>query len=126
MVENPGEGIDTVQSSITYTLTADVENLTLTGAASIDGTGNELDNAITGNDAANTLLGLAGNDVLDGGKGADTLIGGVGNDTYGVDNAGDQVVENEGEGNDTVRSSITYRLGAHLENLGKRSINPTC
>ncbi|AJE21032.1 Rhizobiocin/RTX toxin and hemolysin-type calcium binding protein [Azotobacter chroococcum NCIMB 8003] len=117
VVENPGEGIDTVQSSITYTLTADVENLTLTGAASIDGTGNELDNAITGNDAANTLLGLAGNDVLDGGKGADTLIGGVGNDTYGVDNAGDQVVENEGEGNDTVRSSITYRLGAHLENL---------
>ncbi|QQE91071.1 VCBS domain-containing protein [Azotobacter chroococcum] len=117
VLESPGEGVDSVQSSIAYSLTAEVENLTLTGAASIDGTGNELGNAITGNDGANTLHGLAGNDVLDGGKGADTLIGGVGNDTYGVDNAGDLVVENEREGNDTVRSSISYQLGAHLENL---------
>ncbi|AYC32737.1 hypothetical protein D3880_10210 [Pseudomonas cavernae] len=117
VVENPSEGIDSVQSSIAYTLGNDVEHLTLTGTASIDGTGNELDNVIAGNGAANTLLGLAGNDVLDGGTGADTLIGGVGNDTYVVDNSGDQVVESEGEGNDTVSSSISYNLGASLESL---------
>ncbi|WP_349617383.1 calcium-binding protein [Azotobacter salinestris] len=115
--ENAGEGTDTVQSSITYTLTANVENLTLTGTAAIDGTGNELNNVITGNVAANTLYGLEGNDTLDGKAGADTLIGGVGNDTYVVDNAGDAVLENAGEGTDTVQSSITYTLVANVENL---------
>ncbi|WP_455232985.1 VCBS domain-containing protein [Geopseudomonas aromaticivorans] len=115
--EDAGEGTDTVQSSITYTLTANVENLTLTGTAAIDGTGNELNNAITGNVAANTLYGLEGDDTLDGKAGADTLIGGVGNDTYVLDNAGDAVIENAGEGTDTVQSSITYTLVANVENL---------
>jgi len=55
--------------------------------------------------------------VLDGGLGADTLIGGAGDDTYVVDNAGDVVTENASEGIDLVQSSITYTLGANLENL---------
>jgi VCBS repeat-containing protein len=117
VVENAAEGIDTVKSSIIYTLTDNAENLTLTGAATIDGTGNVLDNVITGNDANNTLTGLEGNDTLDGRGGADTLIGGTGNDIYVVDNAGDAVTENAGEGTDTVQSGIDYTLGGNVENL---------
>ena len=88
-----GEGTDTVQSSLSYTLGADVENLTLTGVASLYGVGNSDGNVLTGNGAANFLVGLAGNDTLDGGAGADGMMGGTGNDMYVVDSAGDFVVE---------------------------------
>ena len=128
VTEAAAAGIDTVQSSITYTLGANLENLTLTGAAAINGTGNSLDNIITGNTANNILSGGDGNDILNGGAGADILIGGLGNDTYVVDNAGDAVIENAGAGTDTVQSSITYTLGANLENLiltGGAAINGT-
>ncbi len=126
VIENPGEGTDTVQSSIGYSLGANVENLTLTGSAAINGVGNELNNVLVGNSATNTLTGGDGNDTLNGGVGADTLIGGTGNDVYVVDNASDVVVENLGEGTDTVQSSISYTLGANLENLtltGSSAIN---
>ncbi|WP_460844414.1 beta strand repeat-containing protein, partial [Noviherbaspirillum agri] len=117
VIENSGEGTDLVQSSITYTLTDNVENLTLTGTAGLEGTGNTLDNVIAGNSGNNTLRGLEGNDTLDGGSGADILIGGVGDDTYVVDDAGDVVIESANEGSDTVRSSINYTLGENVENL---------
>jgi Ca2+-binding RTX toxin-like protein len=76
IVENSGEGTDTANSSATFTLASHVENLVLTGSSAINGTGNDLANAITGNGGAN---------ILDGGIGADTLAGGAGNDTYIVD-----------------------------------------
>ncbi len=126
VAENSGEGVDTVLSSIDYTLAANVEILILTGTTAINGDGNADDNVITGNAANNRLTGLAGNDTLnggagddtlDGGAGTDTLIGGLGDDTYLIDNVGDIVTENGGEGIDTVRSSVDYLLGANVENL---------
>jgi len=74
-------GDDRVQSSVSLSLTSFVEQLTLTGSASINGTGNALDNVINGNNGANNLGGLSGNDTLRGGAGADALHGGTGNDT---------------------------------------------
>ncbi len=96
---------------------ANLENLTLTGKASVDGTGNALDNVLTGNGGANTLTGGDGNDTLDGGKGADDMAGGEGDDSYVVDNAGDVIQELTGQGTDTVESSINFTLGANVENL---------
>ncbi|MGH7461943.1 MAG: calcium-binding protein, partial [Longimicrobiales bacterium] len=107
VVENAAEGVDSIRASVSYTLSANVENLTLTGNA-IAATGNEWDNTVIGNAQAN---------LLDGAAGADVMIGGQGDDTYAVDQAGDVVVEADGEGDDTVVSAIDYTLGANLENL---------
>ncbi|HSH85893.1 MAG: type I secretion C-terminal target domain-containing protein, partial [Methylophilus sp.] len=75
-------GIDTVKSSINYTLTDYVENLVLTGSVNINGNGNNLDNIITGNIGNNSLNGAMGKDTLIGGAGNDTLTGGLGADTF--------------------------------------------
>ncbi len=128
LTELAGEGTDTVQSAITYTIDTNIENLVLTGTVAINGTGNTLNNVITGNSAANTLNSGTGDDTLNGGAGVDTLIGGAGNDSYTVDNVGDSVVEAAGEGVDTVSSSVTYTLSADVEKLtltGTTAINAT-
>ena len=117
VVELADEGLDLVKSTVTHTLFAEVENLTLTGTLAINGAGNALGNVIIGNAATNTLTGDAGNDALNGGAGADTLLGGTGDDFYTVDNAVDVVVELDGEGVDTVNSSLNYTLTGHVENL---------
>ena len=74
VTENSGEGTDTVLSSVGHTLSDHVENLVLTGKAAIDGTGNDLDNALTGNIGSNRLNGGLGSDTLTGGKGFDTFV----------------------------------------------------
>jgi Ca2+-binding RTX toxin-like protein len=132
IIENAGEGTDTVSSSVTFSLSAlvNIENLTLTGTAAINGTGNTANNVITGNSGNNSLNGGSGNDKLTGGAGNDTLIGGLGNDTYTVDSTTDTIVENTGEGTDTVSSSVTFSLAAlvNVENLtltGTAAINGT-
>jgi Ca2+-binding RTX toxin-like protein len=80
VVEKANEGIDTVISTVTFTLKSNVENLTLAGSDNINGTGNELDNVIAGNDGNNSINANAGNDTLLGGAGDDILRGGLGND----------------------------------------------
>jgi trimeric autotransporter adhesin len=117
VTEIAGEGVDQVNSSVTYTLAGNVENLTLTGTSAINGTGNAIDNVLIGNSANNTLTGGAGNDTLDGGSGNDTMVGGAGDDTYVVNVTTDVVTEAASEGVDTVRSSVTLTLANNVENL---------
>ncbi len=102
--------IDTVQSSVSYALGANLETLTLTGAAVINGTGNALNNTLAGNSAAN---------ILNGGIGNDTMVGGLGNDIYVRDSASEVITETSALVTeiDTVQSSLTYTLGTNLENL---------
>ena len=120
------EGIDTVRVDFTYTLGDNVERLIMTGSADLDATGNTLDNVLTANGGVNILSGLGGNDTLIGGGGADTIIGGEGADSmaggagadrYSVDNLGDKVIEISSPQIDTVVSSVSFSLGAYVENL---------
>lgn len=105
--EYEGDGIDTVNSSVNYSLSNNVENLILTGLSLI-GSGNELDNILRGN---------AGNNILDGGSGLDVMFGEAGDDVYIVDNQGDVVIEGEGAGTDTVHAMVSFTLNDNLENL---------
>jgi Ca2+-binding RTX toxin-like protein len=134
VTENAGEGTDTINSSVTRTLGSNFENLILTGASAINGTGNAAANLLRGNAANNTLTGGAGIDVLEGGAGADTLsdsagsnngyltggagtdtltggsgrelyIGGTGNDTISTGNGADIIAFNFGDGRDAVNPS---------------------
>ncbi|HEU0116014.1 MAG TPA: hypothetical protein VFQ80_15110, partial [Thermomicrobiales bacterium] len=107
-LENPGEGNDTVFSTVDFRLSANVDNLIMQGGADLQGYGNALVNAIFGN---------SGNNILDGGAGADAMTGGLGNDVYFVDNISDQTIESAGQGNDIVFSTVDFRLAANVENL---------
>ncbi|MBK9021009.1 MAG: putative Ig domain-containing protein [Sulfuritalea sp.] len=120
IIESPDEGVDRVQSIVSWTLGANLEHLQLVGNLNVSGIGNQLDNRIIGN---------AGNNTLDGAAGTDTLAGGLGNDTYFVDNAADHVIENADEGIDLVRSAtVSVILAVNVENLaltGTASIDGT-
>ncbi len=108
ITEAAGAGTDVVEASVSYTLSANVENAVLTGTASINVTGNASNNTLTGNSGANRI---------DGAAGADAMTGGIGNDVYVVDSTGDVVSEAAAGGTDTVESTVTYSLATNVENL---------
>ena len=105
---------DTLVSSESIKLPRDYKNLSLTGSAAINGTGNSRDNTLTGNGADNKL---------NGGAGADTMIGAAGDDKYVVERLGDVVREAPGDGVDTVYASVTYSLPANVDNLVLGGVN---
>jgi Ca2+-binding RTX toxin-like protein len=122
------DGLDTVYTSVSYTLSAFVESLIASGSDAISLTGNGLNNTIIGNGANNALNGGGGDDVLSGGGGADFMDGGAGNDVYYIDDAGDRVTD--GSGVDTVYLSVSYdlaRLGSieNITGVGTASITLT-
>ncbi len=102
--------------------------LTWSGTGGVTLRGEDGDDQLQGGSGNDLLIGGAGNDLLDGGAGVDTLVGGTGDDTYVVDSLKDVIVENSDEGTDTVRASLSWTLGANLENLkltGTAAINGT-
>ena len=135
VVERAGEGFDMIDTSISYTLSTNVEALRLMGIqGAVDAHGNAGNNFLNavwvdvapaagtqirlyGEGGDDNLLGSRYGDLLDGGTGADKMTGGNGNDTYVVDNAGDVAIEQAGQGFDTVDTSVSYTLGANVEAL---------
>jgi Ca2+-binding RTX toxin-like protein len=145
IIEDVGAGIDTVWTSVSLTLAANVENAYLVGA--INGTGNDGNNIIMGYGAGNNIInGLGGNDTLSGGDGNDNLNGGTGNDylqggigndtldgssdsigldifaggagddTYSVYNSNTVIIEDAAAGNDTVWTAVNFTLATNVEN----------
>ncbi|WP_338846902.1 hypothetical protein V8J88_24440 [Massilia sp. W12] len=106
--ENSGAGTDTLLTHAHYTMPQHIENLQMQGSLPLIAYGNTLANNIQGNSA---------NNLLDGGAGADTLQGGGGNDTYLIENRGDQVLENPGQGIDLVYSRLSWNMSNEVEFL---------
>jgi len=141
IVEFPGQGDDSIHSSVSYTLAPGVSVETMTtmyeaGTAAIEFTGNSFGQSIYGNDGANRLngdggsdylVGLGGNDFLNGGSGLDYLRGGTGDDLYLIDHLGDVILESAGQGDDRVASSSNYILaaGVEVETIGTMNADST-
>ena len=108
ITESGGQGTDVVRTSVSYVLTegADVETLETSDP---NGTA---DFFLLGNASGNQIIGNNGDNRLNGQGGVDQMIGRGGNDTYVVDNANDAVIENGGQGNDTVFVNVSWTLTA--------------
>ena len=117
VTEGVNQGIDTIQSRVTYTLPVNTENLTLTGYLNVNAIGNSLNNVLTGN---------SGNNRLDGGTGTDTLSGGAGDDWYVIEHSygADTILEAPDEGIDWVewRNGSDYTLPENVEHVTTQQI----
>lgn len=100
IVENPGEGVDTIVTPCTTTMPVNVENIKLNGSGYAAVVGNASDNSIIGNYQPNALVGGAGADTIDGGMGADTLDGGAGRDVL-IGGAGNDIFRFTAPGDST-------------------------
>ncbi|MFM9109354.1 MAG: hypothetical protein ACKOPN_01905 [Prochlorococcaceae cyanobacterium] len=118
ITELAGQGVDRVQSSVSVTLAANVEDLELTGTAAINGTGNGLANRLSGNGARN---------VLDGGAGLDLLLGGEGGDVYMVlatsDHTAAEITDTGLTGTDELRfAATTGTLSLYADDTGLEQV----
>ena len=111
ITELAGGGLDTVLTSVSFTLASQVERLATSAPGSSAGL------SLTGNALANEISGNAGANLIDGGAGADLMSGAGGDDIYFVDNAGDIVSEGPGAGYDTVFSTVSYTISSLVERL---------
>lgn len=121
VTESSAEGTDLVESSVSYTLSANVENLRLDGSSDLDGTGSSDNNFIRGNSGINTLTGNAGDDILFGFGGNDTINGGTGADSLFGDAGNDTI--NGGLGNDILRGGAGRDTFVLSSNFGDDTIN---
>jgi Ca2+-binding RTX toxin-like protein len=124
-IEEPGEGIDTVEASLSWELADNLENLRLVGSNAVEGVGNALDNQILGNVDYNRLRGGEGNDTLDGASGNDTMDGGFGDDVYYVDNASDVVSEQSNEAQALPSRSAAFLARAWSDEGGREPPDPS-
>lgn len=124
ITEVAGGGTDEIRSTVTWTLAAQVENLTLQGTAAINGTGNANANVIRGNSAANTISALNGDDTVSGGGGADTLDGGAGTDTvdYAYDGGSTGVVVNLSSTSRTTAGGEVIAAGRGRDSSGATDV----
>jgi Ca2+-binding RTX toxin-like protein len=106
VVEQANAGTDSVSAKVSFTLSDNVENLSLIGPGTLEAHGNAL---------ANNIYGNAWNNLLDGGGGADFMAGGAGDDAYFVDDANDIIWEAPGAGGDTAVSTVSFKLNAGSE-----------
>lgn len=107
--ELDNNGTDTVlirSALLTYTLGSYIENLEYVGVSDFSGHGNNLNNLLVGGSGNDRFVGDVGNDTLDGGMGNNTMVGGAGDDVYIVNSRGDVINEVNGEGVDTVITSL--------------------
>jgi Ca2+-binding RTX toxin-like protein len=114
------QGSDTIQSSATYTLPANVDTLVLTGTTTMVGAGNnDTSNTLYGSDGAHTLIAGTGSDTLIAGSGAGvaSLVGGAGNDLFIVKHGNDTVSVGAVHGNDTIQSLVNYTLPTGVDTL---------
>jgi serralysin len=111
ITEGSDAGYDTVFTSVSFTLGANVERVVAYDPASTSALN------FTGNALANEISANAGANVIDGGAGADFMSGQGGNDVYFVDNAGDYVLETAGNGFDTVFATVSYTLTPEVERV---------
>ena len=114
VVENAGEGTDTVTVSASYVLPNNVENLILTGSGRAGGFGNALANSIVGNSGSNRLEGGAGADTISGSGGDDTILGGAGDDSLIGGSGADTFLFNKGDGHDVISD---FGNGADVINI---------
>ena len=126
VTESPKEGTDSVQSSVTCTLGKNIENLTLTGTAAINGTGNNLDNRLYGNSAANVISGDAGDDYIAAEDGNDTLSGEAGDDILDGGKGSDTYLFHKNDGKDRISDYSTQGTDIDTVKMEKGIQNAKC
>jgi len=119
VVDTAGTATIVYQSSVNFTLPANINTLTLLGSAALVATGNSGNDSLTANLGDDTLVAGSGNDTLVSGPGPaiDSLVGGIGNDVFVVNNAADAVMVASTTAVDTIRSSVSYTASANVADL---------